>query len=84
MLNDSMKRALQLAVVGCVGFAASGCFDKSVEQLMRSADTYSTKGDVNAAVIELKNAAQKEPSNGAVRLALGKLLMRQRDLLGAE
>ncbi len=60
-----------------------GCGSDS-GKLMDSAREYIAKGDVPAAVIQLRNVLQKTPENGEARLLLGNLLLRQGDVLAAE
>lgn len=54
-------------------FAAGGCSNKTEtsQKLTEEARTYHQKGDHKAAVIQLKNALQKNPENGEARYLLG-------------
>ncbi|MDC8786187.1 XrtA/PEP-CTERM system TPR-repeat protein PrsT [Roseateles koreensis] len=63
-------------------FAA--CSGGSAESMMSSAKQHISKNEANAAVIELKNVLQKEPSNVEARYLLGKLLLDTGDGAGAE
>lgn len=63
---------------------ATGCGNKSPDELVASAEAYLSKGDANAAVIELKNALQQAPDNGVARLRLGETLLQTRDFISAE
>ena len=56
----------------------------SGDQLMKEANQYIAKGETKAAVIQLKNALQQTPSNGAARLMLGRLYLDSEDVLSAE
>lgn len=62
----------------------AACFGKSPEKLVASAKQYLAKNEVNAAVIQLKNALQQAPDNGEARLLLGNALSLQRDFVSAE
>lgn len=56
----------------------------STETLLAEARDYQQKGDVKAALIQLKNAVANSPENGEARLALGSLQMSGGDLAAAE
>ncbi|MGJ7915243.1 XrtA/PEP-CTERM system TPR-repeat protein PrsT [Massilia sp. LXY-6] len=82
------KRALSTALVtGAIIAAAalSGCNrTKPTEQLLAEAKQYQQKGEVKAAMIELKNAVANSPENGEARLALGVLHVETGDAVSAE
>lgn len=63
-------------------FAA--CSGDSPEKLLGSAKQHIAQKDSKAAVIQLKNVLQKEPSNAEARFLLGKLLLEGGDFVGAE
>ena len=64
---------------------AAGCGPQNEpSQLIASARNYMAKKDREAAIIQLKNALQKEPTNGEARYLLGTLLLESGDLLSAE
>lgn len=82
-----MKRATQrvgLAAMLGVAVAVAGCFGDSPEQLIESAKSHIEKSDSKAAVIQLKNALQKNPNSAEARFLLGKLLLQGGDLSGAK
>ncbi len=83
-----MLTCVRTGSVRAAAFAAvmlvMACSEKSSEELARSAREYAQKGDVNAAVIQYRNAAMRAPQDGPIRLALGKVLMQQGDLLAAD
>jgi len=56
-------------------FAAAGSKSDS-EKFLQDAKNYLKKGDVNAAVIQLKNALQADPGNVAARKELGTIYLR--------
>jgi Tfp pilus assembly protein PilF len=46
------------------------------EDYLREAENYLAKGEIQAAVIQLKNALQQDPDNVRARLRLGKIYLR--------
>lgn len=63
----------------------SGCNrTQSTETLLTEANTYRQKGDIKAALIQLKNAVANNPENGEARLALGSLQLSSGDFVTAE
>lgn len=72
----------------CVGAAIlvsvlSACGEQKPEAMVASAKDYIAKGDHAAAVIQLKNAVQKSPSDGEARLLLAGSLLQTQDAEGA-
>jgi putative PEP-CTERM system TPR-repeat lipoprotein len=67
-------------LVGCL----LGCGDDSPEKLLSSAKSYLAGGEKRAAVIQLKNALQKNPNLPEARYLLGKILLDADDAPGAE
>ncbi len=61
-----------------------GCVNDTPEQLVASARTYLAQGDHDAAMIQLRNAMQQRPEDGALRLMLGSILLESRDPVAAE
>ncbi|WP_296951471.1 XrtA/PEP-CTERM system TPR-repeat protein PrsT [uncultured Massilia sp.] len=57
---------------------------QTTESLLAEARQYQQKGDLKAAVIQLKNAVEKSPENGEARLELGNLQLAMGDLPAAE
>lgn len=53
-------------------------------EYLRDAQAYFDKGEVNAAIIQLKNALLIDPANKEARLLLGKAYLKQKDGLSAE
>ncbi len=56
----------------------------SEQDLLAKSLEHEAKGEINAAIIEIKNALQKNPENGESRLHLGELSLRIGDLVSAE
>lgn len=63
---------------------AAGCTDTSPEKHLATAKEYLQKKDTKAAVIEIKNALQKNPDLGEARYLLGATLLEQGDPVAAE
>jgi putative PEP-CTERM system TPR-repeat lipoprotein len=57
---------------------------QSTESLLTDAKQYQQKGDLKAALIQLKNAVEKSPENGDARLQLATLQMKMGDMVSAE
>ena len=67
----------------CLALILSACGD-STESLIASSKEYLAKNDSKAAVIQLKNALQKNPNLGEARFLLGSALLESGDISGAE
>jgi putative PEP-CTERM system TPR-repeat lipoprotein len=65
------------------GLAACGR-TQTAESLLAEAKQYQQKGDLKAALIQLKNAVEKSPENGDARLQLAALQLRMGDAVSAE
>jgi len=72
-----------LIVVLCLLWSLTA-FATDSDEYLRDAQTYLNKGEVAAAVIQLKNALLVDPDNKDARLLLGKTYLRQKDGLSAE
>lgn len=87
MRNTRNKKVLSATVASAVlllgGLTACGEAETS-ETLVAEAKQYIAKGDSKAAVIQLKNALIKNPSDVEARLALGALYNESGDALSAE
>jgi putative PEP-CTERM system TPR-repeat lipoprotein len=69
-----MKRSWQRYVLlGCIGLLALGCDNKTVAEHVQSAQEAIGKGELRVAVIELKNAIQKDANAGNARSLLGQV-----------
>lgn len=83
-----MTRPTRLAQFVPIGLAValliSACGRSDPQDLVASARDYLGKGDVPAAVIQLKNALQEQPALGEARLLLGQALLLEQDPAGAE
>ncbi|MEO7405062.1 MAG: XrtA/PEP-CTERM system TPR-repeat protein PrsT, partial [Burkholderiales bacterium] len=78
------KRRALAAMVLALGLLLGGCGEKTPEQLVELGKQHLTKREYNAAVIQLKNALQKQPENAETRFLLGDALSHTSDLAGSE
>ncbi len=62
----------------------AGCGDGKFDHYVASAESYLAQGDPAAAAIQLRNALQYRPEDGALRLMLGSALLENRDPVAAE
>ncbi|MEZ5549689.1 MAG: PEP-CTERM system TPR-repeat protein PrsT [Pseudomonadales bacterium] len=65
------KRFVGLSVI-VLSLLLSACDSTTAEQHLQRANDYFDSGELRTAVIELKNALQKQPDLGAARLLLGR------------
>ena len=83
-----MKICKSLATVGALAFVIgaglSGCTGNDPSAYVTSAKAYIAKTDYRSAIIELKNALQKNPDSGEARLLLASSLLEVGDPVGAE
>lgn len=77
-MDLSLARALLVAIV------LTACAEDSQDRLVASAESYLAQRNPAAAVIQLRNALQKSPENGSLRLLLGNALLENRDSVAAE
>ncbi|KDM90740.1 XrtA/PEP-CTERM system TPR-repeat protein PrsT [Photobacterium galatheae] len=73
-----------LALAGLIATTLTACGEQPLEEYMAKANTYLSQNEVNAAVIELKNAIQQHPDASQARLMLGKVYLQQGDFPSAE
>lgn len=76
IISAAISTALLAAFLG-------GCGGDNPEALIASGKEFLTKNDSKAAVIQLKNALQKNPNLGEARFLLGKALLDSGDVAGA-
>lgn len=62
----------------------SGCSEKSMESHLADARNYASQQQLDAAIVEYKNAIQKAPNAAEPRFELGKLYLQQNNFAAAE
>jgi len=83
-LGRPCLRAFALLGWAVLAIAFAGCQNQSATDLIRSAREYEAKGDLQAAIIQLKNAVQKQPDNAEARMLLGRASLAAGDPASAE
>ena len=85
MISKSLVRgALAMAAGTVVLLTAVSCGGESAESLLTSAKSYLAKKDAKTAIIQIKNALQKNPDLPEGRYLLGRALLDSGDAAGAE
>ncbi|MCW8833659.1 MAG: PEP-CTERM system TPR-repeat protein PrsT [Colwellia sp.] len=80
-----MNKTTIIASAVALAIGVSACSEqKSLEQLLASADEFSAKRDFGSAVIELKNAVRIAPKSAQARIALGEAYLEQGNFVFAE
>jgi len=79
----------QTGLIGCIllavlGASLAGCAGKDAASFVASAKAFVAKGDYKSAIIELKNALQKDPDNGEARVLMAVSFLQTGDAAGAE
>lgn len=82
----SKRTSIAMLSASAVLIASLGACSKtqSTDKLLADAKQYQQKGDSKAAIIQLKNALQKDPDNKDVRFLLGSIYNETGDALSAE
>ena len=83
-MTINISRNWAVAITTTVTVLLIGCSQDTSESLLASAKAYIAKPDNKAAVIQLKNALQKNPNQAEARFLLGKILLDSGDPAGAE
>lgn len=84
MSRVSSSHARIVLLLGLLLALPVGAVAASSEEYVAKAQEYISEGDSKAAVIELKNALQRDPGNIQARLLLGGLYLKQHKWAGAE
>lgn len=84
MMSQVSSRFARAALSVSAAVVLAGCFGESSEQLIASARSHIEKQDTKAAIIQLKNALQKDAKSAEARYLLGKLLLQGGDVAGAK
>jgi cellulose synthase operon protein C len=79
----SRRVRIHAAVIAAL-FAVAGCKADTPEALLASGKDYLARNDTNAAIIQLKNALQKQDNLAEARFLLGRALLETGDAYGAE
>lgn len=77
------RTALVLMLSASLGLGIAGCAGETEEQLLASARNYISQNDNPAAVIQLKNALQKNGDSAQGRLLLGQVMLKMGDAASA-
>jgi putative PEP-CTERM system TPR-repeat lipoprotein len=80
----TLPRAPLVAALIAASLVLSGCGRHDAASYVQSARAYVAKNDYAAALIEAKNALQKDPDNGEARVVLAQALLGHGDAAGAE
>ena len=86
-INLMTIQSIRWALACTLAMAATlltACGTDNPEKLLASAKAYLAKGEVRAALIELKTALQKKPDSPEARFLLGKALLAGDEPVGAE
>ncbi len=88
MKNTTMKMSRSIfptvILIALLTLMLGACSGDSTEKLIASSRDYLAKKDTKAAVIQLKNALQKNPNLAEARFLLGSALLESGDVAGAE
>ena len=75
---------VRLSLLLLLGITAACTEELSEQDHLDRVKVHEEKGEINAAIIELKNALQKNPKNPQSRFHLGELSLQKGDLVSAE
>ncbi|MEJ7808160.1 MAG: tetratricopeptide repeat protein, partial [Telluria sp.] len=78
------SRSVAAALAISLGITIAGCRGSDPDTMIAEARQYRDKGDLRAAVIQLKNVIQLDADNRSARLLLGELYLDQGDAASAE
>ncbi|KQV48405.1 hypothetical protein ASC95_20930 [Pelomonas sp. Root1217] len=81
--NNNLRPVRLAAVLLAATVLLTGCFDEGVPQVVASGKARMEKKEYKAAVIDFKNALQKDAGNVEARFLLGKALLETGDVAGA-
>ncbi|HQT25546.1 MAG TPA: tetratricopeptide repeat protein, partial [Burkholderiales bacterium] len=84
MARKTGNRELILSAALISAVVLGGCSRETSQEYFNDAQRYHAKGDNKSAVIELKNALQKDPNNGDARFLLGEIYSETGDYAAAE
>lgn len=84
LASGSQSRVLIAVSVLCLSLTLAACGGGSTESMLKSAKEYMAKNDNKAAIIQIKNALQKNPDSAEARFLLGAALLASGDIAAAE
>ncbi|MGH6609212.1 MAG: tetratricopeptide repeat protein, partial [Burkholderiaceae bacterium] len=79
-----MRMTRSLVCFAIVAALGAACTPEDPDRLFASAQNYYRQGNFNAAMIQVRNALQQRPEDGALRLYLGRTLLQLHDPAAAE
>jgi putative PEP-CTERM system TPR-repeat lipoprotein len=80
--NQMIKRTSVAMLL--LGTLLTGCSEKSTESHLADARNYVAAAQIDAAIVEYKNAIQKSPNEAQPRFELGKLYLQKQNFAAAE
>ena len=83
-MNPNHRTIPRLLLILPVVLALVACGGDKPEDMIASAKVFFAKDDLKAAVIQIKNALQKDPNSAEARYLLGTALLESGDVVGAE
>ncbi len=83
-MNEPLRSTLPASLTLCAALLLAACGGGNVEGMLASGKDYLAKNDPKAAVIQIKNALQKNPESPEARFLLGKALAASGDFPNAE
>lgn len=75
---------LGAAIIGFASLSMSGCSEKTSEEHILAARQFVEAKDTKSAIVEYKNAIQKDPKDASARFELGRIYVEQKNYAAAE
>lgn len=82
--DSTIKKISIAAILLASLIGLSGCQQKTSEEHIAAAKEFVVSGDPQAAIVELKNAIQLDPTQAEARFELGSVYLEQKNYLAAE
>jgi cellulose synthase operon protein C len=83
-MNETSKFLRSAAAIALIFALIAGCSSENTDAMLASAKTYLDKNEMQAGIIQLKNALKSNPDLGEARFLLGKALLETGDPVSAE
>jgi cellulose synthase operon protein C len=83
-MNKTSKFLRSAAAIALIFALIAGCSSQNTDAMLASAKTYLDKNEMQAGIIQLKNALKSNPDLGEARFLLGKALLETGDPVSAE